>query len=123
MQTAGIHLLVLSLCMAALPVPVRCLPHATGLLPRQGRLQVRQSKLQAIFVFIMPPSTEELEKRLRGRGSESEEQIQRRLKTAKEELARWAWEHHATCPCLPTEAIQAWQRCICTLHSALRHGR
>ncbi len=51
-------------------------------------LQVRRAGLNAIFVFVAPPSIEELEKRLRGRGTESEEQIQRRLSNAKEEIAR-----------------------------------
>ena len=54
----------------------------------QGARQVRQSPLRAIFVFIAPPSLEELERRLRGRGTESEEQVATRLQTAKEELAR-----------------------------------
>jgi ribose 1,5-bisphosphokinase PhnN len=49
---------------------------------------VRQSGLRAIFVFVAPPSIEELEKRLRGRGTESEEQVQARLQTAQEELNR-----------------------------------
>ncbi|KAK9915872.1 hypothetical protein WJX75_005527 [Coccomyxa subellipsoidea] len=53
----------------------------------QGARLVRRSKLKAIFVFIAPPSTEALEQRLRGRGTESEEQIQIRLQAAKEEIA------------------------------------
>ena len=52
-------------------------------------LQVRRAGLKAIFVFVAPPSLEELERRLRGRGTESEEQIGRRLANAKEEMARW----------------------------------
>eukprot|EP00884_Botryococcus_braunii_P022818 jgi/Botrbrau1/921/Bobra.0167s0034.1 len=52
----------------------------------QGARLVRQSGLRAIFVFIAPPNIEELEKRLRGRGTETEEQIQVRLRTAQEEL-------------------------------------
>jgi Guanylate kinase len=50
---------------------------------------VRRAGLKAIFVFVAPPSLEELERRLRGRGTESEEQIGRRLANAKEEMARW----------------------------------
>lgn len=53
----------------------------------QGARQVRASGLPAIFVFIAPPSLEELEHRLRNRGTESEEQIATRLRNAKEELA------------------------------------
>ncbi len=42
----------------------------------------------AVKVFVMPPSFEVLEKRLRGRGTDSEETIQKRLEIAKEELSR-----------------------------------
>eukprot|EP00976_Prorocentrum_cordatum_P021048 428314-Prorocentrum_minimum.AAC.1 len=38
--------------------------------------------MAATFVFVMPPSVEELERRLRGRGTEKEESIQKRLKNA-----------------------------------------
>lgn len=54
----------------------------------QGATNVRASSLEAIFIFICPPSDEELEKRLRARGTENEEQIQKRLRNAKEELER-----------------------------------
>lgn len=54
----------------------------------QGARQVRQRPdLPAIFVFIAPPSVEELEKRLRGRGTESPEQVQQRILHAKQEIA------------------------------------
>ncbi|EYU18753.1 hypothetical protein ABFS82_10G165500 [Erythranthe guttata] len=52
----------------------------------QGARSVRATSLEAIFVFICPPSFEELEKRLRSRGTETEEQIQKRLRNAKAEL-------------------------------------
>ncbi|XP_059668435.1 guanylate kinase 2-like isoform X2 [Cornus florida] len=52
----------------------------------QGARSVRASPLEAIFIFICPPSFEELEKRLRARGTETEEQIQKRLRNAKAEL-------------------------------------
>lgn len=44
-------------------------------------------------VFIMPPSIEELEARLRGRGTDTEDEIQRRLRVAEEEMAQS--EHYA----------------------------
>jgi NAD(P)-dependent dehydrogenase (short-subunit alcohol dehydrogenase family) len=53
----------------------------------QGARQVRESGLPAIFVFIAPPSLDELERRLRGRGTESEEQITTRLRNAHNEMA------------------------------------
>ncbi|KAK9065777.1 hypothetical protein SSX86_015178 [Deinandra increscens subsp. villosa] len=52
----------------------------------QGARSVRSSSLEAIFIFICPPSFEELEKRLRARGTETEELIQKRLRNAKAEL-------------------------------------
>lgn len=52
----------------------------------EGVKQIRQSGLAARFVFIAPPSTDELEKRLRGRGTESEESIVKRLTQAKVEM-------------------------------------
>jgi guanylate kinase len=53
----------------------------------QGARQVRQSMPEALFVFLKPPSWEELVRRLVGRGTESEEERVRRLETAREELA------------------------------------
>ncbi|XP_021724105.1 guanylate kinase 2-like [Chenopodium quinoa] len=52
----------------------------------QGAKSVRASSLDAIFIFICPPSYEDLEKRLRSRGTETEEQLQKRLRNAKGEL-------------------------------------
>ena len=54
----------------------------------QGALQVKKRMPEAILIFICPPSFEELEKRLRGRHTEDEETIQRRLSKAKAELER-----------------------------------
>ncbi|MEN9872226.1 MAG: guanylate kinase [Actinomycetota bacterium] len=53
----------------------------------QGARQVKARIPQALTIFISPPSWEELESRLRNRGTETEEQIQTRLSTARTELA------------------------------------
>lgn len=53
----------------------------------QGARQVKALVPDALFVFLMPPSWEELERRLRGRGTEPPEVIKRRLDTARIELA------------------------------------
>jgi guanylate kinase len=53
----------------------------------QGARQVRRSMPGALFVFLKPPSWEELVRRLIGRGTESEEERTRRLETALVELA------------------------------------
>lgn len=52
----------------------------------EGVKQVRNSDLNPILVFINPPSLEELERRLRGRNTETEESLQKRLTTAKHEI-------------------------------------
>ncbi|XP_010523997.1 PREDICTED: guanylate kinase 2 [Tarenaya hassleriana] len=52
----------------------------------QGARSVRASSLDAIFIFVCPPSMEELEDRLRARGTETEEQIQKRLRNADAEI-------------------------------------
>ena len=53
----------------------------------QGARQVRETMPDALFVFLKPPSWEELVRRLVGRGTETEEERARRLETAREELA------------------------------------
>ena len=52
----------------------------------QGALQVMKSMPECVSGFILPPSFEELEHRLRGRGTETEEKVRERLETAKREL-------------------------------------
>ncbi len=53
----------------------------------EGARQVRRSFPVGLQIFVAPPSFEELERRSRGRGTEAEEAIQRRLARAREELA------------------------------------
>jgi len=53
----------------------------------QGAAQVRKLYPDCVGIFILPPSMEELEKRLRGRGQDAEAVIQRRLANAEAELA------------------------------------
>lgn len=54
----------------------------------QGALQIRNVIPEAHLVFIEPPSLEELERRLRSRGTESDDVISSRMKTAEVELAQ-----------------------------------
>jgi guanylate kinase len=53
----------------------------------QGARQVRATMPEALFVFLAPPSWDELVRRLVGRGTEDEEERTRRLETAKVEMA------------------------------------
>ncbi|ACL21910.1 guanylate kinase [Desulfitobacterium sp. LBE] len=52
----------------------------------QGALQVKQRFPQGVFIFVVPPSMDELSQRIHKRGTESEEVIQKRLQTAAREL-------------------------------------
>ncbi len=52
----------------------------------QGGLQIMEKYPDILSIFILPPSMESLERRLRRRGTEDEETIQKRLEAAKEEM-------------------------------------
>jgi guanylate kinase len=56
----------------------------------QGTQQLKQVDPDIVRVFILPPSMEELERRLRSRGTDSEEVIQRRMARATAEISHWA---------------------------------
>ena len=60
----------------------------------KGARQVKASAPEAVLLFIMPPSMEELEKRIRGRGDTPEEQISMRLERAKWEMEQRFWYDH-----------------------------
>lgn len=55
----------------------------------QGARQVRNRRRDTVGVFVLPPSFEVLEHRLRGRSKDAEEAIQRRLRTARAEVAAY----------------------------------
>lgn len=57
----------------------------------KGAMQVRQAMPEAVLIFIMPPSMEELERRLRGRGDTPEDQIQARMQRAVWEMEQRSW--------------------------------
>lgn len=52
----------------------------------QGAFQVKELMPEAVLVFIIAPSLDELERRIRGRGAETDEQVRTRLATAVREL-------------------------------------
>lgn len=52
----------------------------------KGALQIKEKMPDAVLIFILPPSLEELEHRLRGRNTEDEETIQGRLHEVKREI-------------------------------------
>jgi guanylate kinase len=55
----------------------------------QGARQVKQSLPEAVAVFIVPPSRQDVEMRLRARGQDSEQAIARRLDRARQEMDCW----------------------------------
>ena len=59
-----------------------------------GAKQVKEALPEAVLVFIMPPSMEELERRLRGRGDTPEDQIAMRLERAVWEMEQRHWYDH-----------------------------
>ena len=56
----------------------------------QGARQVRSRGIETVGIFVLPPSADILEQRLRGRSKDSEEQIRRRLDVARREVAEYA---------------------------------
>jgi guanylate kinase len=59
-----------------------------------GASQIRERVPGSVLIYIDPPSVEELERRLRGRGTETEERIRLRLETAAWELEQRDWFGH-----------------------------
>ena len=60
----------------------------------KGAQQVRDGSPDALLIFLLPPSFAELERRLRGRGTEDETLIERRLDAARWELQQEGWFDH-----------------------------
>src|SRR5262249_27606398 len=56
----------------------------------QGAEQVKKKLPNAVAIFILPPAKDELERRLRNRGQDSDEAIQRRMARAQQEIQRYA---------------------------------
>ena len=52
----------------------------------KGALQIKEKRYPAVFIYIVPPSMEELERRLRGRATDSEKVIRKRLSLARDEM-------------------------------------
>lgn len=57
----------------------------------QGAVQLKQNYQHGVFIFILPPDFVELEKRLRGRGTDADDVIHKRLKNAEREISQAGW--------------------------------
>ena len=55
----------------------------------QGARQVRESMPECVSIFILPPSVQELERRLRDRRTDSQEVIERRLRDSLSDMSHW----------------------------------
>jgi guanylate kinase len=83
----------------------------------QGALQVKQRFAQAIFIFLLPPSTKHLHERIRERGTESETMISRRLSMANDEYQQIHYYDYVVIndevekACAKIEAIRIAEHC------------
>jgi guanylate kinase len=71
----------------------RATPGCTGMIfdiDYQGARQIKSKVADVVTAFLLPPSMEELERRLRGRASETEESFSRRFSTAQREIEHYA---------------------------------
>jgi guanylate kinase len=82
----------------------------------QGAAQVRKQLEDAVTIFILPPSFEDLERRLSGRGLDDETTIRRRLEAARSEVARYREYDYA----IVNEDLD---RCVEALLTVMRSAR
>ena len=73
----------------------------------QGAREALARYPDALTIFLRPSSLEELERRLRGRGTEKEEAVQRRLEQARTELAQASWYRYQVINDKVDQAVQA----------------
>lgn len=79
----------------------------------QGARQIRQALPECRTVFILPPSRAELERRLRGRGTDAEDVIQRRLLDAASDMTHWSEFDYIV-------VNDAFERAVDELHGIVR---
>jgi guanylate kinase len=83
----------------------------------QGGRSIRALGIDSVTIFLLPPSVEELERRLRSRGTESEAAIEQRLANARQELAErehytyWVTNDDAGAAAASVAAIVTAERC------------
>jgi guanylate kinase len=85
----------------------------------QGAAQVKEKLPESVAIFILPPSREELERRLRGRGQDSDEEIARRLAKARDEILAFSKYYDF---CVVNENVDRAGREMQAIVTALRCG-
>jgi guanylate kinase len=83
----------------------------------QGASQVKQQLPESVAIFILPPSREELERRLRSRGMDSDEEIARRLAKARDEISEFGKYYDF---CVVNEDVERAGREVQAIVTALR---
>jgi guanylate kinase len=78
----------------------------------QGAQQVQANAPDCVSVFILPPSREELARRLRGRGTDAEDVIRRRLGQALDDMAHWPEFRYVVVNDALTDAVEALRAII-----------
>jgi guanylate kinase len=89
----------------------------------QGARQVRDALPECISVFILPPSLAELERRLRGRGTDTEEVIRRRLRDAASDMNHWREFDHVVVNDEFTRALAELQAIVAGRGESTRRDR
>jgi guanylate kinase len=83
----------------------------------QGASQVKRQLPESVAIFILPPSRQELERRLRSRGQNSDEDIARRLQKARDEIAEFGKYYDY---CVVNEDVERAGREVQAIVTALR---
>jgi guanylate kinase len=83
----------------------------------QGASQVKQQLPESVAIFILPPSREELERRLRSRGTDSGDDITRRLAKARDEIAEFGKYYDF---CVVNEDVEKAVREVQAIVTAMR---
>ena len=83
----------------------------------QGASQVKRQLPESVAIFILPPSRQELERRLRSRGQNSDEDIARRLQRARDEIAEFGKYYDY---CVVNEDVERAGREVQAIVTALR---
>lgn len=86
----------------------------------QGGRAVKQKMPDAVLIFLQPPSLEELERRLRGRATENEEDIARRLLNARREMAQRPFYDYAVTNDTVEEAVDTIRAILRAEHCRIR---
>lgn len=86
-----------------------------------GARNIKTKRPEAVMIFIAPPSLHELERRLRGRGTDSEEKIQKRLARARDEIKALYEFDYVIVNDMLAEAVDNFQSIIKAERARVQH--